>query len=221
MRSLTPPLFEEPTVWAEIDASLACFGIGSPQLFYARPQLTACRIYWGIFRHNPSHISRHTAINALIHPVTFPTVAITVLGIFWDILPDKFLRFLSDLMVEVHEFGNQVPQHGFDANFDWTCQFHAYFLNAFQLHLIEGEMRMNECIPSYTIHGHDDWSEKIQLHLMVLQLGFDLLSMISGASQPTSLHMGCMASLKWDRHSVHACIACTLWLISFQRKLRH
>ena len=199
MQSLTPPLFQEPTVWAEIDASLACFGIGSPQLFYTRPQLTACRIYWGIFRHNPSHISRHTAINALIHPVTFPTVAITVLGIFWDILPDKFLRFLSDLMVEVHEFGNQVPQHGFDANFDWTCQFHAYFVDAFQLNLMEEEMRMIECIP---IHGHGYWSEKIELHLM----GFDPLSMI-----------GCITT-DLPKHGMHAC---TLWLISFQRKLRH
>ena len=56
-------------------------------------------------------------------------------------------------MVEVHEFGNQVSQHGFDANFDWTCQFHAYFVDAFQLNLMEEEMRMIEWIP---VHGHDD-----------------------------------------------------------------
>ena len=166
--------------------------------------------YWGIFRHNP--ISRHSAINALILPVA-------VLGIFWNTLLNKFLHFLSYLMVEVHEFGNQVPQHGFDANFDWTCQFHAYFLDAFQMHLIEREMKMIECIPIWYM---DTMTDQRKLNYIWWCCSWVLICWVwSGASQPTSLYMGCMASLKWDHHSVHACIACTLWLISFQRKLRH
>ena len=180
------------------------------------PADSSSQLLRGISRHNASYISRHNASYISRHKCThnsshisngnwYSTSLTDDLGIFGDTLQGKF-AFMSDLMVRNISLATKSVNMGLMLILTGSVHSMHIFRMHFWIHF--NYIWSKERMIDLPIHAHDDWS-----HFRENWITFDGAEVGFWSDEYDQVHHN-RPPYTWDAW-------CTLWLISFRRKLRH